>query len=103
MFACVGFFTITVTPLSKDHFVAPVKLVGFPGCKAQWHIGRDGRGATLLAPAPHIPTNRIVAPDIAQTAKLFDNRISVSRSRAALLSFATSNRSSSAFQEPIFG
>src|SRR6185437_9519489 len=59
-------------PAQQDHFVAPIKLVGFSGRKAQRDVSRARRLSALLAPAPRIATNRIVAAGIAEATKLLE-------------------------------
>src|ERR1700733_13129004 len=59
-------------PAQQDYFVAPVKLVGFSRRKAQRDVSRRRRLSALLAPAPRIAPNRIVAAGISKAAKLFE-------------------------------
>ena len=54
--------------IQQDDFVAPVELVGFTGCKAQWDVGRGRRLSALLGPTPGVATHGIVATVIAAPA-----------------------------------
>jgi hypothetical protein len=48
-------------PADDDDLVAPVELVGFPRRKRQGNVGFRRRARVLLAPAPRIPANSVVA------------------------------------------
>jgi hypothetical protein len=58
--------------IQQNDFMAPVELVGFTRRKAQRHIGRGRRGASLLAPPSGVATHRIVAAGITPAAQLLE-------------------------------
>ena len=64
---------MTVTPLQLDDLVAPIELVGFPRRKAQRHIGRSRRLATLLGPSSGVSTHGIITAVIAAPAQILED------------------------------
>src|ERR1700758_1985265 len=48
-------------PIQQNDFVAPVELIGFSRCEAQWDVGRSRRLPAILGPSPGVPTHGIVA------------------------------------------
>ena len=66
-------FTVVVTPSDDDDLVAPVELVGFARRKRQGNVGFRRRARVLLAPAPRIAANRVVAALVAERPQLLVN------------------------------
>jgi hypothetical protein len=61
----------------QHNLMAPIKLVGFPGRKAQWYVGCGRHLSTRLGPSPGVATDRIVAaviPTLAQFLEHADQR-----------------------------
>ena len=56
-----------------DDLVAPVELVGFARRKRQRNVGLRRRARVLLAPAPRIAANRVVAALVAERPQLLVN------------------------------
>jgi hypothetical protein len=90
-------------PVDQHHLVAPVELVGLTRRKAQRHEGGGRRRCLLAAPATGIAADRIVAALVAEPANSSKTRISVSRSRTALVSFDARRPSRAACHGPILG
>ena len=62
----VGDFHRRRHPVDDDDLVAPVKLVGFARRKRQGNVGFRRRARVLLAPAPRIAANSVVAALVAE-------------------------------------
>src|SRR5215210_2503072 len=59
--------------VDQHDLVAPVELVGLARLKGQRHEGIDRRQHPLLAPAPGVAPNRVVAAFVAETAQLLED------------------------------
>src|ERR1700730_6561922 len=81
-----------------DDLEAPIELVSFARRKRQRHVGVRHLARVLPAPGPGIAANSVIAPSYPSARSSSKSRIKVRRSRAGLLVFAVSIRSSSAFQ-----
>src|SRR5215207_6204168 len=57
----------------QHDLLAPVELEGLPRCKAQRHIRRGRRLASLLGPAPGVAPHSIVAAVIPAAAQLLED------------------------------
>src|SRR5271157_920701 len=60
-------------PADDDDLVAPVELVGFARRKRQGNVGFSRRARVLLAPAPRIAANSVVAALVAERPQLLVN------------------------------
>ncbi len=60
-------------PVHDDDLVAPVELVGFARRKRQGNVGFRRRARVLLAPAPRIAANSVVAALVAERPQLLVN------------------------------
>ena len=65
-------FTVTVAPLSKTIFVAPIELIGFARSKAQRHKRCSGCLPAFLSPTPSIAAHGVVAAVISALAQLLE-------------------------------
>jgi len=66
----VGDLHLRRHPVHDDDLVRPVELVGFARRKRQGDVGFRRRARVLLAPAPRIAANRVVAALVAERTQL---------------------------------